>query len=430
MAYSSKFFELYTKHFNWLHLLVITILLMAIFWPVHNFSFVIGWDDQTFVTNHYTEDGLARKNLNAIITEFYHGQYAPVNQLYYSLIFEIFDYNPIYYHIGGFVIHLINAALVYKFVGKISMALFSYTAIKNAQVAFFTTIFFACAPVNLEPVAWVSASKVLLYAMFYLMSLISYIKYINTKKNIYFYLVIIGFIISFGAKEQAVTMPVCMLLIDFAYKRDFKEGIVWYEKLPFVVLSLLFALASLQSQGMVVFGGGKFYPITDRMFLFFYTISEYFTKIFIPVNLSYVYPYPFQIGEKSPMWLWVYPFFIPVALFCLKRFLLRKWMFFGALFFLIHILVVSNLFSLARYSAIADRYAYLSSIGIYFILASIIVKANSILSFRSYVLGMSVIYTCFFAFYTHNHSFVWENSITLKRKIKTVMEHRSDYKKP
>jgi hypothetical protein len=428
MAIFPKITQAYFKHFNWFHLFFILSLGIATLWQIHNLSFIIGWDDQTFVTNHYTEDGLARKNIYAILTEFYHGQYAPVNQLYYSFLFEIFDYNPTCYHIGSGIIHLINGALVYTFISKISDKIFSYTALKNAQLAFISTIFFVCAPVNLEPVAWVAASKVLLYSMFYLLSLISYLKYISSGRNIYYYVVIIGFIIAFGAKEQAVTMPLCMLLIDSVYKRNFKESIVWYEKLPFIVLTALFGLATLQSQGLSVFGGGKFYPATDRIFLFFYTISEYFTKIVLPVNISYVYPYPFQIGENPPAWLWLYPLCIPIVILCLKRFFLNKWILFGFLFFFIHILVVSNLFSLARYSAMADRYAYISSIGIYFLIASALVKAGSYLDFRKYNYPIAFIYVCYFSIYTHSHSLVWENSITLKEKIRTVIEHRSDSK--
>lgn len=428
MSQNSKLTLLYHRFYHRFHFALILIISAIVFCHIPYFSFLIGWDDQTFVANHYTEGGLMPRNMMKILGNFYHQQYAPVNQLYYSAIFQIFGYNTVSFHLAGIFVHLITAILVYFFVVKISRQLFSYTEIKITQIAFITTLFFTVAPVNLEPVAWVAASKVLLYAMFYMLSLLWYVKYITDGRSIYYYLAVIGFIFSFGAKEQAVTMPLCMFLIDYIYRRNFKESLIWLEKAPLVVLTLLFALATIQSQGEVVFGAGKFYPLNDRVFLFFYTISEYFTKVIIPVNVSYVYPYPFQIGEKYPLWIWLYPVLIPVILILFKRYFSKKWILFGSLFFLVHILIAGNLFSLARHSAIADRYVYISSIGIYFIFAVILVKSFESFSQRKYALLVSAAYLCYFMAYTNYHSRVWQNAITLKETVRTIIRNRSDYK--
>src|SRR5690606_3928296 len=114
-------------------------------------------------------------------------------------------------------------------------------------------------PINVEPIVWVSASKVLLYAMFYLLSLICYSHFLKSGKSIYYYLTILCFIFSFGAKEQAVTMPLCLLLFDLLYSRKFTDIMVWYEKVPFFIISLIFGLITLQSQGLEE--ERHFYPI-------------------------------------------------------------------------------------------------------------------------------------------------------------------------
>src|SRR5690606_42110725 len=85
----------------------------CLYWPACQFDFLYGWDDQWFVTNNYTEGGLGWKNFYSILTNFYYGQYAPLNQLYYTTIFTFFGYNTAVYHIAGICVHSINVLLVY-----------------------------------------------------------------------------------------------------------------------------------------------------------------------------------------------------------------------------------------------------------------------------------------------------------------------------
>ena len=61
-------------------------LCILIYSPVFSHEFQNKWDDQWVAINHYTEGGLNLHNLWIIVSEFYHGQYAPVNQLYYTLL--------------------------------------------------------------------------------------------------------------------------------------------------------------------------------------------------------------------------------------------------------------------------------------------------------------------------------------------------------
>lgn len=418
----------YAKRFNQVHIGMILTLSAVVFCHIGSLSFLMGWDDQTFVTNHFTEDGLSIYNVRSILSEFYSWQYAPINQLYYCALFELFGYNTACFHLAGLAVHLVNSMLVYAVVLNISEAVFHNARLANAQTALLASAMFAVSTANLEPVAWVAASKVLLYALFYLLALLGYIKYLSTKRIRYFYLAIAGFILSFGAKEQAVTMPVCLLLIDYVYGRSFKDPLVWYEKAPFLILSLLFGLATLQSQGSLVLGGGNYYSAGGRVLLFFYSVSEYLAKIVLPINVSYAYPYPFQIGERPPLWMWTYPAIVPIALFCLRQYFFRKWILFGTAFFLVHIVLVGNLFSLTRYSAIADRYGYISSVGPYFLIASASMKRMNAVPLKRYTGWLLGGYLCFFSIYTNVHSLAWRNSITLKEKMRQVITQRADYK--
>ena len=74
---SAKFIiKKYHTNFNLFHIVAILFCIAIVFFPVYQFQFLIGWDDQWFVTNYFTEGGLNLKNIYPIFTTFYYGQYA------------------------------------------------------------------------------------------------------------------------------------------------------------------------------------------------------------------------------------------------------------------------------------------------------------------------------------------------------------------
>jgi hypothetical protein len=421
----SRFYKACFKKTHVVHVVIILLCAVIIYWPVYNFKFLIGWDDQWFVTNHYTENGFTWHNLSSILADYYYGQYAPLNQLYYTSLYKLFHYNAGYYHIAGLVIHLINSVLVYDFIKSITADLSDFSAAKAGQTAFIAALLFAVLPVNVEPVAWVGASKVTLYTLFYLLAIGCYRKYIIRRRQSFFYLALLFFILSFGAKEQAVLLPLCLLLMDHVYSRNIRDKMVWLEKIPFFMLSVLFGMVSIQAQN--IDGGASFYSVYQRIPLFFYTISEYFTKCIIPVNLSYLYPFPFQRTQSVPWWMWAHTFFIPIILFCFYKQIARRWFLFGFLFFVIHILLVSNAFSLARFSVIADRYAYLASIGFCFIAGYAFVNYSSKVKYKRFLVAAGLVYIVALMTYAHSHLMVWRSAYSLKEKLKTTIEKRPDF---
>jgi len=407
---------------------VIILCVGLIYWPVYKFRFLHGWDDQWAVLNFYTERGYTWSNIYSILTSFYEGQYAPVNQLYYSGLYYLFAYDPMYYHIASVIIHLLNILLVYYLIKKIASKLSESTKLNDQDIAFLTTLLFAVSPFNLEPVVWVSASKVILYALFYLLSMHSYCLYLTNKKPQYFYLTLLLFVLSFGAKEQAVTLPFSLLLLDYIYKRKIKDSIIWLEKTPFFIASFLFGYVSIESQGKDLFEISNFYSLHERILLACYTGSEYLTKLLFPLNLSYIYPFPFQAGESKPLYLWFYPIAgITLLLAYFEGLKRQKWLVFGILFFIIHLILVVNLLSLARFSIVADRYVYVASIGFYFLISTLFLKAFKKTCLKRPILALGLIYLLYFIVYAHAHAYSWTNTLTLKDRLKKTIRARNDY---
>lgn len=416
----------YSKQANWINIVLLLLSVAIIYWPVYQFEFVIGWDDQWFVTNAYTQHGLNWKNISAIFTHFHHGQYAPLNQLYYTCIYYLAGYNPAYYHIAGVVVHGCNVLLVYGLIHTLARQFTRETLLPVKLISFFTALIFAVLPINVEPVAWVSASKVTLYALFYLMALICYIHYLRNRRATYFYLTLFFFICSFGAKEQAVSLPLCLLLFDYLFQRKLNTRSVWMEKMPFFILALLFGLITIQSQGFED-TDRSFYPLYQRIPLAAYTLSEYFTKCWLPIHLSYLYPFPFQSDESVPLWLWLYVIILPILGYCFYPKFKAPWLLFGLGFFLIHIVLVINLTSLARFSVVADRYAYIASIGVCFMISFSLVKQLYQVKRPLIIAVVALIYICSLGIYASVHLTVWNNTYSLKEKLKKTIERRADF---
>lgn len=279
-------------------------------------EFLFKWDDQWVVINTYTDQGFSLHNLWHILTDFYHGQYAPLNELLYVIMYKIDGYNPTIFHIGTILLHVTNVVLVFIFTKSLLTSILSqnkpYSAVKRGltQKAFLTAIIFAVHPLCVESVSWLSASKILVYSLFYLLGLILYLKYIRSASHLLYLLVILLFVLSFGGKEQAVVFFLSCILINWVVMRNESWWIIVLEKVPLGFLALLFGVITIISQ--VDHGNGLMpvYNLYERFLLAFYSLFEYVVKTIFPYQLSYIYPFPFQPGDEIPFKIYLYPIFI------------------------------------------------------------------------------------------------------------------------
>ncbi|MES2807079.1 MAG: hypothetical protein V4619_00540 [Bacteroidota bacterium] len=423
--------EYFIKDHRYSYITLVVLCLFAYF-PTFNNQFQNFWDDQWVVINTYTTDGFALANVKRILSEYYHGQYAPVNQLFYTLLFKLFGYNPFWFHAACLGIHVLNASLIFSFIKRLLLLSNEFAESSIWRLAFFTSLLFAIHPFLVEAVAWVSASKILLYALFYLIALHYYLRYTISLKLRYYLLALFFYIVSFGAKEQAVTFPVFVILIDYVSKRNLKDPQVWLEKLPIIVLTISFGIFTMLSQAAT--GSGALsteasYPFGQRVIFASYALFEYLFKCIIPYKLSYLYPFPNVVGQAVPPRFWPYPVALVVIIICLWSFLKQKWVAFGLLFFLIHIAVALHIIPISRFAIVADRYVYLASAGVFFVMALLLDKAVALLpKYKILFTTLIVIYVCALALYTNSYVKHWHDTDTLKKEVTELLKQRPDYK--
>ncbi|WP_106830317.1 glycosyltransferase family 39 protein [Parabacteroides pacaensis] len=415
---------------NTLLLLSLIVACIITYYPILNNDFLYLWDDQWVVMNHYTGNGINWHNIWEILTSYYHGQYAPLNEYLYLVLYSINGYDSTIFHLASLLLHIVNTCLIYYILKKL-LELHENTH-SPSLIAWLAALIFAIHPFNVESVAWMSASKVLVYTLFYLLATIAYLKYLQYKKIRYYIITLVLFICSFLGKEQAVTFPLWLLLLHWFKNDNLTNKKIWIRLIPFFLLSIFFGVITMLSQsadGQGVLTDESTYPFWQRIVYACYAFTEYLFKCIIPYKLSYLYPFPAVIGTPLPKWLLIYPLLITIIIYLLQQNLKEKAILFSIFFFSLHIILVLHIIPLSRYTIIADRYVYLASIGIAFLIAYSIIylyKALKI-SGRKLIIFLAIGYVFTLNIYTHSRCKVWHNSDTLKYQLKELLQHRNDY---
>ena len=400
------------------------VIAIAAFASISGHEFLYEWDDHWVVINRYTDAGLSLSNLWTVLTEFYNGQYAPFNELSYILVHAVFGYSPMAFHIASIVWHVANTVLLFLFLKRLlAMIPGNPLVSQSANIAWICTLLWAVHPVNVEPVAWISASKILVYAFYYLAALLLYLYYIECPGIGKYIGLLALFVASFFGKEQAVVLPLAFLLVDYVTKRRGGIGYLLLEKMPFFVLALYFSVLTIISQG--VSDDVPEYLLWQRMLFCGYTLYEYFVKTILPMNLMYLYPFPTTPDGDMPLTMYVYPLLIIAAAYLIYVRRKERVLVFGALFFVVHLLVAIHLVSISRYAIVADRYNYLAMVGPLLVMAYYLcLWAQKNKRAARVVVGLYFVYLCT---YTMIYQQNWENSEHVKRHVKELLDaHERD----
>lgn len=411
------------KHKTIYQLLSLVLITAAVYAQILWHNFFYHWDDQWVVINSFTESGFTADNLWNVLTTFYHGQYAPMNELSYIVVHSLFGFDAAAFHGASILWHIGNVVLVYLFVAALlPMMGEGLGERKSRTVAWLTALAFAVHPVGVESVAWISASKILVYSFFYLLALNVYLVYVS-KPTLWRYGVLaVLFLLSFFGKEQAVVLPLAFLLIDGVTKRMETWRNLVAEKLPFFVMAMFFGIVTILSQGHSP--SMPEYGAVARVIYACNALCDYLFRSLLPINLSYIYPFPTQPGDPLPLTLYVYPLLVAGAVVYVYKHRANKMLLFCALFFLIHLLVTVHIISLSRFTLTADRYAYLALAAPSLFLAWLVVTCRDKCSSSKLAVAAYAAYVFSFAAYTVVYTRQWKDSDTLKSHVREVLKER------
>lgn len=399
---------------NFIYIILLITITFIVFSPTFKNTFT-NWDD-----GKYTVENPLIKPLNihtikemffskALYKRYWMGNYHPLTMLTlninYALAKKDKDGIPSAtgFQLVNIILHILNTLLVFLIILKL---------LKNNEIAFIAALFFGIHTLHVESVTWIAERKDVLYTFFYLWAFLNYISYVQTLKIKHYAISFILFILSLLSKGQATSFAVAIILVDYFYDRKIFSKKVILEKIPFLILALIFGLIAISAQkhgnAMQVINQT---PIINRIGIASWGFTMYILKLFFPIHLSAVYPYPDIINQTIPFYFWLG--LITVALvvwIAIKSFRKNKIIFFSIGFFVVNIFLLLQLLPVG--SAIyADRYVYIPSIGFFIILAYLIFKyfhKNKKIFYTT-----SILLSIFWIILTINRIGIWRNSQTL-----------------
>jgi len=293
--------------------------------------------------------------------------------LKYGLDNHLFYLNPARHHEMNVLFHTLNALLVFWVLVR---------ATGYVGRSFMVAALFALHPINVESVAWIAERKNLLSMFFLLLALGAYDWYARKPRADHYLVVASLYALGLMAKSQIITFPCLLLLWDywplqrmFASREVAASGtaatvapartfswLLW-EKLPLFALSIADAAFTMYAHRV----SGALNPLVS------YTLStrlqnavisyvRYIGKALWPSRLTILYPYsPSSIRG----WQVLASLILLIVASALvikwrrRRYLLVGWFWFvGTLIPMIGIIYIND-------QAMADRYAYLSFLGLF-----------------------------------------------------------------
>ena len=400
---------------NW-HILVVLIVAAVALFPMLQNGFT-NWDDLLYVTNNKLLHHLSWDGIKAIFSTPLVSNYHPLTVLSLALNYQVSELQPFGYHLTSLIFHLLNTWLVYVFIMKLSF--------RKHWIALFVALIFAIHPMHVESVAWVSERKDLLYTLFFLLSMIVYLDYIDkggVKK-----LLLIGllFTLSLLSKPAAVVLPVVLLLLDYYRQRKFNTRVI-LEKIPFLILSVVFGIVAIQIQSQKALASLEVYSFIDRIQFAGFGFLWYLVKFVVPSSLSALHPYP--LGTLNVLYM-AAPFVSAGLLGYLVFFRKSRLLTFSILFYLVTIALVLQLLSVGT-AVVAERYTYVPYIGIAFLvgmgLDRLVSNANKEV-LKKGIIGTIALVCLGFCVLTFMRTQVWKNSEVLWNDVlqKYPKSHRA-----
>jgi Tfp pilus assembly protein PilF len=281
--------------------------------------------------------------------------YHPLTWLSLMLDRTLWGPGPLGFHLTNVALHAANAVLLFIVLRRMTGGA-TWRAVLVAAL-------FAVHPLRVESVAWVSARKDCLSALFGLLAVLAYASYV-TRPSIARYMVLVClFAMSLLCKAMFVTLPAVLLLLDhWPLRRARPWGALVTEKLPLIGVALASSILTflVQSDGGAV-GSMDRYPLVQRMSNALVSYLNYLAKTIVPTDLSVFYPHPRTV--QVTMLAAAMAVIAGITALAIRRRRTAPWMLVGWLWFLGTFVPMIGLIQLGGHAR-ADRYTYLPMIGL------------------------------------------------------------------
>jgi len=356
------------------------VMLLAVFlafYPVIGFDFIDFDDGEYILHNQHVRTGLSLENCLWAFRSLEASNWHPLTWLSHMLDCEIYGLNAGGHHLTSLFLHIANTLLLF---------LVLRSATGDSAKSALVSLVFGLHPIHIESVAWISERKNVLSGFFWMLGMLAYLDYVRRRKAAAYVRLVVCFALGLMAKPMLVTLPFVLLLLDFwPLKRWDANGMLsypqpalgsagsrslarlCYEKAPLFALSALSSAVTLiaQSQGSVVLSL-QTVSLTDRLLNGCISYTSYLFKLFWPSKLAVFYPHPGQ-GVSVFQGIAAGALLVLLTVLVIGFIRRRPFLSFGWLWYIGTLVPVIGIIQVGI-QGMADRYAYLPSIGAFILI--------------------------------------------------------------
>jgi len=285
------------------------------------------------------------------------------------------------YRLVNILFHTGSVMLVYSIVFFLMKRSLKESLIPVSWMAFFVAALFAVHPVIIESVTWISGGVYAMYGMLFLLSFWLFIKgrgledgiltigvggrKLKVEKKFFLFSIFI-YIISLFFSEKAAVLFLLFFLYEWCFGTLKKH---WKQLMPYCIVSCIFILFHMMQLGGRVTSvaqyaaGGKGEGLSNPFVQIPVALTSYFQLILWPKNLSFYYSEPLFTPLIYGIQLMVTLGYAAALFWSAKK---NRFICFWLAWFLIPLLPTLTPLKIAW--TVAERYAYLSVIGIFVVI--------------------------------------------------------------
>jgi tetratricopeptide (TPR) repeat protein len=391
--------------------------------PIRHNGFV-NYDDSGYITeNPIVTGGITHDSVILAFTKLYAANWHPLTWFSHMLDYRLFGLNPLGHHSVSVLIHIANALLLFLVLRNVTDSTSSPQA-GTIWASAFAAAVFALHPLQVESVAWAAERKTVLSGLFWLLTMAAYIRYARKPGFGRYMLLLFVFGLCIMTKPTVVTLPFVLLLLDYWPLERIHRGqsvaatsksVIWLiaEKTPLLAMSAaLSAITIIAQKGGEAVISLDIITLDTRIANVFSSYIKYIGKLVWPSDMAVFYPssYPAIPKTTTAVYMLLFILISAISIYTGRR---RKYMAVGWLWFVGTLVPMIGLVQ-SGFQAMANRYMYLSMLGLLIIIAlagkELIAKHSRL---KTIVAIMGVISLSCLLVLTRMQVRHWQNSLTL-----------------
>jgi protein O-mannosyl-transferase len=361
----------------------LAVVVACIYGPVRNYEF-LNFDDDFYVTNNpEVTHGISWESIRWAFTTGHSFNWHPLTWLSLMLDCQIFGVKAGPMHVMNVLFHITNTILLFLVLARMTKGIW--------QSAFIAGLF-ALHPLHVESVAWIAERKDVLSTLFWLLTMLVYVRYVERPSRGRYIAVLVLFSLGLMAKPMLVTLPFVLFLLDYwPFERfsRFDSSIMKpaIEKIPMIILSAVSCVVTfmVQQHG----GAMSVISLSERITTALYVYLVYIGKMIWPMRLAVLYPYPADAMPVSTGFICgvILVLITVLVIFYGRR---HKYLLVGWLWYLGTLVPVIGLVQVGA-QAWADRYTYVPLIGLFLIIAFGLADLLKNIAAKKYILVAAAI---------------------------------------